>query len=102
MSSHPATRQTGGNRSNAAEYNTGTPVPLTLQLLIPIMPSHDLLRWFRRRRKPGEEPNREEVYFFGTGSCYEPLDIGVIRYIVPPGFAASGGAQCHVSSLQFS
>jgi hypothetical protein len=87
----PHFAERGQERSNASKPNTGTPVPLTLQLLKPIMPLHDLLRWFRRRRKPGEEPNQCEVYSFGAGSCCEPLDIGVIRYRVLPGSFCPGG-----------
>src|SRR5690349_371607 len=34
-----------------------TTVPLTLQVLKPTMPMHDLLRCLRRGRKPGEETN---------------------------------------------
>jgi hypothetical protein len=44
---------------------TSTAVPLTLQLLKPTLPLHDLPRWLRRRRKPDEEINRGEVYFSG-------------------------------------
>ena len=43
--------------------NPSTTVPLTTQPLEPTMRLHDLLRWFRRRRKPSEELNRKEVYF---------------------------------------
>jgi hypothetical protein len=87
-------RQNGGMSS--------TTVPLTLQLLKPTMPLHDLSRRLRRRRKPGEEVHQGDVYCFGTGSSCELLDIGVNRYRVLPGFLYLGGTQCHVSSPRYS
>ena len=42
------------------------------------------------------------MYFLGTGSSCELLDIGVIRYKVLPGFYCLGGTQCHVSSPRYS
>jgi hypothetical protein len=41
-----------------------TTVPLTVQVLKPTMPLHDLPWWLRRRRKPSEELNLGEVYFW--------------------------------------
>jgi hypothetical protein len=81
---------------------SSTTVPLTIQVLKPTMPLHDLLGGSDARRNPGEEIHRGDVYFLGTGSSSELLDIGVIRYRVLPGFLYLGGTQCHVNSLHYS
>ncbi len=81
---------------------SSTTVPLTVQVLKLTMPLHDLPGGSGAGRKPDEEFNRGDVYFYGTGSSCELLDIGVIRYRVHSGFLYLGGTQCHVSSPHYS
>ena len=56
---------------------------------------------YQGRRKPIEKMDREGVYRFNTGSSLELLDIGALRYRLPPGLYYTSEAQCHVNSQLF-
>ena len=50
--------------AHLSKLRPSTTVPLTLQVLKPTMPLHDLPPRLRRRRKPGEETHKGKVYLF--------------------------------------
>jgi hypothetical protein len=81
---------------------SSTPVLLTVQLLLPRMPLHELSGGSHQ----GESPTKGSTWdgcTFGTGSACELLDIGLIRYTVLSGFLyCLGGTPCHVNSLLYS